>query len=950
MTTPATTPAVHRVDPGARRGAHRTIGSALREAKSGEEITIAAGDYRERLLIDRPVTLTAASGPGTVRILPVTPGLPVLEIAAQVTLRGLALLGADRGHPAVLVSAGTAAFEGCVVAGGRLEVVRTASLRMTRGLVKEASLAGVHADTSGTVWLTETVVEKIEGTGVVLAGLATAHLVSTTVRSVDGSGVRVRADARVRISRCDIVAPGRNGLLVEDRATVVLERSGLRDSGAEAVRVLGSSTGDWGDGFPAAAATGTGRTSGTARPGPQAGATEDQAGDATAEPPGGAPDGHHPAQSLVGAIGVRLVGAEITGAASTGVLATGSCQLTLSQSRIRDCGTSGVAVDGTALVAVDDCRISGSDGSGLVVRGAARVAVTGLTVRGAAGNGMLVGEQADVRVVDGSVRTSAFSGVHVGGDSVAALVNVRVEDTPEHGIAVVERGRLTLEDCRTVACGMSGLHVEGYATAEADGLTVRRSRHGVAVESLGAVRVRDARVFTVERAGLVCGPGSVPEFTYCRVAGAGTAGLVVAEKAAPQLLDCVLADSGGSGIVVGRAADPTVRGTTVRGAGKNGLYIGEGGLGSYQDCVLSGTAFPAVHVAADGRPALRALLAEDTDTDLSLDDGAEPSVDGCVSRRVKTPAWPAVDTRSADGRPGDGGARAAAAGPAPAESSGGPRVIAAPVEPESLADLLAELDLLVGLERVKQDVASLVKLMRMVRRREEAGLAAPPLSRHLVFAGNPGTGKTTVARLYGRILAAVGLLERGHLIEADRSALVGEYVGHTGPKTQRIFEEAMGGVLFIDEAYSLTPAAGSNDFGHEAITTLVKLMEDHRDSVVVIVAGYPEEMENFIDSNPGLASRFSRTLLFEDYATAELVSIVEQHAEQHQYTLTPSTRTALTTYFERLPRGERFGNGRSARQTFQSMTELQAYRVAELAASDDTDLVTLRPEDLPAPL
>jgi SpoVK/Ycf46/Vps4 family AAA+-type ATPase len=244
-------------------------------------------------------------------------------------------------------------------------------------------------------------------------------------------------------------------------------------------------------------------------------------------------------------------------------------------------------------------------------------------------------------------------------------------------------------------------------------------------------------------------------------------------------------------------------------------------------------------------------------------------------------------------------------------------------------------------------VSSLVKLMQTVRRREEMGLAPPPLSRHLVFAGNPGTGKTTVARLYGRILAAVGLLERGHLVEADRSSLVGEYVGHTGPKTARVFEQARGGVLFIDEAYSLTQYVGSNDFGQEAIATLVKLMEDHRDDVVVIVAGYPKEMEVFVRSNPGLASRFNRTLLFEDYGTAELVSIVEHQASQHQYELTASAREALAAYFDALPKGRGFGNGRAARQLFQAMTERQAYRVAELADALESDLTTLKPEDLP---
>jgi SpoVK/Ycf46/Vps4 family AAA+-type ATPase len=296
--------------------------------------------------------------------------------------------------------------------------------------------------------------------------------------------------------------------------------------------------------------------------------------------------------------------------------------------------------------------------------------------------------------------------------------------------------------------------------------------------------------------------------------------------------------------------------------------------------------------------------------------------------------------------------------PAPARPGAGPRTGAPgdrhgdrPEEreesKETLADLLAELDRLVGLERVKQEVSALAKLMQMVKRREEVGLSPPPLSRHLVFAGNPGTGKTTVARLYGRILAALGMLESGHLVEADRGDLVGEYVGHTAPKTQAVFRRALGGVLFIDEAYALFPYGQSSDFGQEAVSTLVKLMEDHRDEVVVIAAGYPGDMERFIDSNPGLASRFTRTLTFEDYVSAELVRIVEHHASRHDYRLGDETRERLLGYFENYPRGERFGNGRTARQVFQRMTEQQAQRVAELEAPDERDLTEVHPEDLP---
>jgi SpoVK/Ycf46/Vps4 family AAA+-type ATPase len=237
--------------------------------------------------------------------------------------------------------------------------------------------------------------------------------------------------------------------------------------------------------------------------------------------------------------------------------------------------------------------------------------------------------------------------------------------------------------------------------------------------------------------------------------------------------------------------------------------------------------------------------------------------------------------------------------------------------------------------------------MQLVRKRIEAGLPAPPTSRHLVFAGNPGTGKTTVARLYGRILHSLGMLESGHLVETDRGALVGEYVGHTAPKTTSVFRRALGGVLFIDEAYSLVPHGGGNDFGQEAVSTLVKLMEDHRDEVVVIVAGYPTDMHRFIDSNPGLASRFTRTLTFEDYDGPELLGIVQSQAVEHRYSMGPETERELLRYFETMDRGEGFGNGRSARQLFQTLTERHAIRVSTLADPTPLELETLIPADVP---
>ncbi|MFV2121348.1 AAA family ATPase, partial [Streptomyces sp. Act-28] len=262
-------------------------------------------------------------------------------------------------------------------------------------------------------------------------------------------------------------------------------------------------------------------------------------------------------------------------------------------------------------------------------------------------------------------------------------------------------------------------------------------------------------------------------------------------------------------------------------------------------------------------------------------------------------------------------------------------------------DVLGELDALVGLESVKREVRTLTNMIEVGRRRLEAGLKAASVRRHQAFTGNPGPGKTTVARLYGEILASLGVLERGHLVEVSRVDLVGEHIGSTAIRTQEAFDRARGGVLFIDEAYALSPEDSGRDFGREAIDTLVKLMEDHRDAVVVIVAGYTAEMKRFLTVNPGVASRFSRTISFPDYTSEELLRIVEQQADDHEYRLADGTAQALLKYFDALPKGPAFGNGRTARQTFESMVERHAGRVAALAGASTDDLSLLYPEDLP---
>ena len=266
--------------------------------------------------------------------------------------------------------------------------------------------------------------------------------------------------------------------------------------------------------------------------------------------------------------------------------------------------------------------------------------------------------------------------------------------------------------------------------------------------------------------------------------------------------------------------------------------------------------------------------------------------------------------------------------------------------PEKIEDLLAELDSYIGLGVVKEEVHNLINMVQVYKLRQQHDLPTTDMSLHMVFTGNPGTGKTMMARMMARIYRSLGILSKGQLVETDRSGLVAGFVGQTAQKTAEVIEKAKGGVLFIDEAYALN-GSGQNDFGQEAIDTLLKAMEDNREDLVVIVAGYDQLMENFIRSNPGLESRFNRYLHFDDYSVDEMCQILEMQLKKHQYTLDEEGKKAARDYIEASNTHTiSFGNARGVRNIFERLLVQQANRLAGQQGVTVEDLMTITAADV----
>ncbi|MFC9280492.1 right-handed parallel beta-helix repeat-containing protein [Streptomyces collinus] len=645
-------------------------------------------------------------------------------------------------------------------------------------------------------------------------------------------------------------------------------------------------------------------------------------------------------------------------------------------------GQAGVAVRGGAHPRLERCRVHHASGTGLTVTGEnSALEAFGCEVYEVRGAGVQVTQRATAHLTDCDVHRTTADGVTLDTDAVLTLADCRIHDVPENAVDLRSRSVLTLTRTTVRQFGRNGLSVwdpgtrvdanqceifdstgdypavwvSDGATAVLDSCRVHDVPDALFVLDRGSrADVVDSDLSQVRNTAVSVSDGATAQLDDCRIREAATGAWFRDHGSGGTLANCTI-DGTQTGVIVTKGADPTIERCTVDSPAEAGFYVSAGGRGTLLNCRVSGSGGYGFHVIDGCRTTLRKCRTERcarggyefADPGPDAGAGTGPVVEDCTSDESGGLRPPAARETAVQSVPSSAGLLGSIPGQRVTEQE----PLIPPAEPEQQTrtskDVLGELDALVGLESVKREVRALTDMIEVGRRRQRAGLKAASVKRHLVFTGSPGTGKTTVARLYGEILASLGVLEKGHLVEVSRVDLVGEHIGSTAIRTQEAFERARGGVLFIDEAYALSPEDAGRDFGKEAIDTLVKLMEDQRDAVVVIVAGYTAEMERFLSVNPGVASRFSRTITFGDYGSDELLRIVGQQADEHEYRLAPGAAEALLKYFTAIPKGPAFGNGRTARQTFEAMVERHASRVAQLADPSTDDLTLLYAEDLP---
>ncbi|MCE7006377.1 right-handed parallel beta-helix repeat-containing protein [Kibdelosporangium philippinense] len=668
---------------------------------------------------------------------------------------------------------------------------------------------------------------------------------------------------------------------------------------------------------------------------------------------------------------------EILEAASSAVVVAEQGSLVLRRCSIIRPQGNGICVNGDGSVLVEQSEISGAAKPAVVAEQQGAVKVRGLSVTGSANVDLYLISKGEVQISESRFTGAAVQSVHVAGGSSPTLSGCDFVGAERNAVQVTGGSSPRFVDCG-VADSPLGVLVDERSSPRFERLTVRGFEQaitltdesqvqfsgvrigngrgpGLLIKQRGQIRLGDAEIDSAGFAAIDASESARVELRDVRITAKTEAAIALAEnvraKMSSMLLrgggiratagteislrDSEIVESPGHGIDLADGASADIAQCRVRSAQRNGVNVDPGVTASFSDCEVIGSGRDGFSLDTREQVLVRRCVIRDSGgvPIRRFGDHDQVTVEEPANQQQAAPASTSVSElvtaeREPAGEPEGGNQLSDAAG--------------------QLSGPLAELETLVGLAGVKREVVGLINLIKMSETRKKLGLPMPPMSRHLVFAGPPGTGKTTVARLYGTVLAELGVLAKGHMIEVARADLVGQYIGSTAIKTTEVVQKAIGGVLFIDEAYTLSAPTGGNgpDFGQEAIDALMKIMEDQRDELVVIVAGYSELMEKFLASNPGLASRFTRTIEFPNYSVDELVTITTGLCHKHYYELTEDGLQALTTYFERVPKNDTFGNGRVARKLFEAMVNNQASRLAMSPPSKDSELNRLTAADL----
>ena len=573
-----------------------------------------------------------------------------------------------------------------------------------------------------------------------------------------------------------------------------------------------------------------------------------------------------------------------------------------------------------STVSVDGCRIEPRHSIGLTAWNGANMFVNGSTVAESA----IVYKNAGGIVSHSRIFDAPKCGIALHDASKVNIVDSRIERSGEHGVLVNTGSAPLLERCVIVGSAWAGVMAQKQGNALIRDCQIHDSDEaGVGVLERSAVTVEGGEILNARHDGLLTKASGNLTASGLHIGSCGANGFHIEDNSTGTWRNGSIDGCTKAGIRVGSAGKLTADSTAISNCG-TGIGAGVGSQVLVRDSRITGNKKDGI--STNGR-------VDATITDCVIGENGRHAIattgTEAVMRNVEF-----FDNGSGDIHVAEATDTAAQAAPKTGHSSA--------------SGLLAELDAMVGLSAVKDEIKKLVSQLQIAAQRRELGVpTGPTLSRHLVFAGAPGTGKTMVARLYGKILAALGAVRHGNIVEASRADLVGKHLGETTAKTTALVHKALGGVLFIDEAYALSRKIGSGaDFGQEAIDTLVKLMEDHREDLVVVLAGYSAEMDQFFDSNPGLRSRVSRVLQFENYSPSELVHITTQMAGAHDISFTPEAVDRLSQHYQRMPRDESFGNARTARGIFEACYANQALRLSEQEFTDAGELLIITAEDL----